>query len=208
VPGNREAAERERDSAGASHAPTPRRHGGRSEQETVAASVRCGSRLRRRQQQGSHGGAGDGESGGEESARGAVLSHSRILHLIEGKQKFFSAVTISRCINRKAWTTYVVFSFGRGIFEIGREPLPHTARGIGLLPPLPTRRRIAASVMKTFPLSRGSTISLALFSDVSNSRYGPAYASFPLLTSPHGPLWPPIGPRLLSIDEMRRGWTR
>lgn len=66
-------------------------------------------------------GAGDGESGGEESARGAVLSHSRILHLIEGKQKFFSAVTISRCTNRKAWTTYVVFSFGRGIFEIGRE---------------------------------------------------------------------------------------
>lgn len=82
-------------------------------------------------------GAGDGESGGEESARGAVLSHSRILlHLIEGKQKFFSAVTISRCTNRKAWTTYVVFSFGRGIFEIGREPLPHTTRGIGLLLPV------------------------------------------------------------------------
>jgi hypothetical protein len=54
VPGNREAAEREREAARAPLAPASRRHGGRSEQQAVAAPVRRGGCSRRRR--GTHGG--------------------------------------------------------------------------------------------------------------------------------------------------------
>jgi hypothetical protein len=113
-----------------------------------------------------------------------------VLASSEGNRNCFLRRRFHAHTNLDVGASCVFITNSEGILVIESR---NTARGIGFCgcryrrPPEQRRTLILpspASGMKNFPVNRGHSVSLALFSDVSNSRYGYASASPCLLSLP------------------------
>jgi hypothetical protein len=128
---------------------------------------------------------------GAEWRRGRVARpYLVVLASLEGNRNCFLRRRFHAHTNLDVGSSYVFVTISEGILVIESR---NTARGIGLCgcrrrrPPQERRTLILpppASGMKSFPVNRGHSVSCALFSDVSNSRYGHASASPCLLSLP------------------------